>query len=74
MTEAKRVPLTIRLNAEDKEVFVAAAQSSGFEPAIAARHVIELLIRGLKENEDFLEMLMCIKNAVKAPTKSPSDC
>jgi len=65
MSDANRVPLTIRLKPEDKEIFVGAAEEAGVEPGIAARQVLELVIKRLREENDFLNALIDVKQAMR---------
>lgn len=65
MTDTNRVALTVRMRPDDKAVFVQAAGKSGLEPGIAARTLLELMAKRLREDDDFLEALLEIKQAWK---------
>ena len=63
MAEANRVVLTVRMRPEHKNTFAAAAENSGLEPGTAARQVLELFAGRLKQDGDFLQALLEMKQA-----------
>ena len=42
MAEQIRVPITVRLKQDDKDIFAKGAEECGLEPGTAARQLIEL--------------------------------
>ena len=50
MAELNRQPITVRLKPEDKEFFVQVTEESGLEPGIAARTILELMIKHLRDD------------------------
>ena len=65
MSEAARVPFTVRLKREDKELFAEATEQVGLEAGIAARQVLELMINRLKEERDYLKALTAMRDAMR---------
>lgn len=63
MADPNRVALTVRMRPDDKAVFVQAAGKSGLEPGIAARTLLEMMAKRLREDDDFLEALLEVKQA-----------
>ncbi len=59
-----RVPFTVRLRADDKNVLTEAAEQSGLEAATAARQVLELMIRRLRAEGDYLTALRDMRDAL----------
>jgi hypothetical protein len=70
MSEENRVALTVRMKPSDKQVFVAAAAKMGLEPGTAARTLLEMMASRLRENDDFLEVLMEAKTAWRESAKA----
>lgn len=68
MTAVRAAPLTVRLTQADKDALVDAAHAAGFDPSVAARHVLELFIRRMQAMEpaDFIAALAEINAALKA--------
>lgn len=64
MAEPNRVPLTIRLRPDDKETFVAAADRSGIEAGIAARTILELVIRRMRDGQTFFQAVGELERAL----------
>lgn len=65
MSDPNRVPLTVRLRPDDKTLFVEAAEKCGLEPGIAARQVLELMVKRLRDDDDFLEALLDMRSALR---------
>lgn len=61
-----RQPITVRLKAEDKEIFARGAEECGLEPGTAARQLIELVIQRMRTQGDYVDALQIVKNALKA--------
>jgi len=67
----RRVPLTVRLTAADKDVFETAAERCGIDAGLAARLLMELTVRRLAKGDDLLEVLTELKRTwglVETPT------
>jgi hypothetical protein len=62
---SSRVQLTVRLNADDKQLFSAATQASGFESGVAVRAILELCIARIRAGTDFIDVLHILKTAMK---------
>lgn len=73
MSEANRVPLTIRLRPEDKAVFVAASEQAGIEAGIAARTVLELVVRHLRTGRTFFQTVGDVERAIIHAELAESD-
>lgn len=65
MPEPNREPLTIRLRPDDKATFVAAAARSGIEPGIAARTIMEMVIRRMKDGQTFFQAVGELERALE---------
>ncbi len=65
MAELNRQPITVRLKPEDKEFFVQVTEESGLEPGIAARTILELMIKHLRDDRNFFEALGDLQRALK---------
>jgi hypothetical protein len=61
-----RVPLTVRLRPEDRDLFVQAAEECGLEGGTAARQIVEAVIKRLKDDSDFLTALLSVRTALEA--------
>lgn len=57
MAEPNRVPLTVRLRPDDKDVLVSAAEQASLEVGIAARMVLDIVVRRLRSGDSFLKVL-----------------
>jgi hypothetical protein len=55
----------VRLKPEDKEFFVQVTEESGLEPGIAARTILELMIKHLRDDRNFFEALGDLQRALK---------
>lgn len=64
MAEANRVPITIRLRPDDKEAFVAASDASGIEAGIAARTILELVIKRIRTGQTFFQAVGELERAM----------
>jgi hypothetical protein len=64
MAETNRIPLTIRLRPEDKQTFVVAAEQCGLEPGIAARTVLELMVRRIRTGRTFFQAVGDVERAL----------
>lgn len=71
-SDAQRVQLSVRLKSEDKDFFAAEAEACGLEPSIAARQIIELVIRRMREGGDFVDALHLLKTAMKQQARDAS--
>ena len=74
MAEPNRVPLTVRLRPDDKDYFAEAANLSGLEPGIAARTVLEIVIKHMRsENSDrnFFEALGELQRTLEYAKQRP---
>jgi hypothetical protein len=65
MTDSNKVPLTIRLRPEDKETFVKASEEAGLEPSVAARQLMDLVIRRLREDDDLMRAMLDVRNGLQ---------
>lgn len=54
----------IRLRPDDKEAFVAAADGAGIETGIAARTIIELVIRRIRDGQTFFQAVGELERAL----------
>jgi hypothetical protein len=70
VAEPNRVPLTIRLRPDDKEVFVAAAERAGIEAGIAARTIMEMVIRRMKDGQTFFQAVGELERALEERSKA----
>lgn len=66
-SDANRVQMTIRLNAEDKAFFAAGAEACGIEGGVAVRQVLELVIQRMRVGGDFLDALHELKTVWRVP-------
>lgn len=57
MAEPNRVPLTVRLRPDDKDVLVSAAEQASLEVGIAARMVLDIVVRRLRSGDSFFKVL-----------------
>lgn len=67
MSEIVRAPITVRLKAEDKEVFAKGAEECGLEAGTAARQIIELVVQRMRCEGDYVDALQIVKNALRVP-------
>lgn len=70
MSEPNRVPLTIRLRPDDKDAFVAAAEHAGIEAGIAARTIMEMVIRRMREGQTFFQAVGDLERALSEQSKA----
>lgn len=64
---ANRVPVTARLRPADFAFFTKAANECGLTAGTAARQIIELVIRHMRENgADYVATLNIVNRALKA--------
>ncbi len=68
-----RQPLTVRLLPADKAALVAGAVSVGLDPGTAARQVIEIFVRRLKVDDDYLGALKELQVALKPRVRVPAE-
>lgn len=61
-----RVPLTVRLKPEDRDLLVSAAEECGLEGGTAARQVVEAVIKRLRTDGDFLTALLTVRSALES--------
>lgn len=64
MAEPNREPLTLRLRPDDKAAFVAAAEHAGLEAGIAARTIMEMVIRRMRDGQSFFETVRNLERAL----------
>jgi hypothetical protein len=69
MSEPNRVPLTIRLRPDDKEAFVTAASHAGIEAGIAARTIMEMVIRRMRDGQSFFQAVGELERALEEQDK-----
>lgn len=67
MSDGIRVPITVRLKQEDKDLFARGAEECGLEPGTAARQLIELVIQRMRAEGDYVDALQIVKNALRIP-------
>ena len=70
MSETARAPFTVRLRAADRIVLAHAAEQSGLEAATAARQVLELMIKRLRTDGDYLTALCEMRDALDPVLRS----
>lgn len=70
MSEANRVPFTVRLRPDDKAIFAEVVEASGLEAGIAARQVLELMIKRLREEGDYLKALTEMRDALSTTRRA----
>jgi len=63
--EQKRLPVVLRLTPDDKALWERACSDDGIESGIAARQVVELMIKRIRGGDGFIEALAIIKAALK---------
>lgn len=61
---AARQPISIRLRPEDKAFFSECAEQAGLEPSVAARQLLELFIRAMRAEGDFIGTLSKLNRAL----------
>jgi len=59
-----RVPLTVRLKPEDRDLFVKVAEECGLEGGTAARQLVELVIKRLRKEPNYLSALLTVQTAL----------
>lgn len=60
-----RQPISVRLRPEDKAVFADGAEACGLEPGTAARQIIELVVRWMRQTGgDYVDALQLVKSAL----------
>jgi hypothetical protein len=59
-----RVPLTVRLKPEDRDLFVQVAEECGLEGGTAARQLVELMIKRLRKEPNYLAALLTVQSAL----------
>ena len=57
MSEANRIPFTVRLKPEDRDLLIAAAEESKIELGLAARMILEIFVKRLQAGQPFLSAL-----------------
>lgn len=62
-----RQQLSVRLRERDKASFCEAAERCGFEPSVAVRAILELVIQRLAVGGDFIDALHELKTAWQVP-------
>lgn len=69
MAETDRVQLTVRLKREDHSLFVQAAEDCGLEGGTAARQLVEIVIKRLRKDPNFLSALVTVQGALLDPSR-----
>lgn len=64
MADDTRIQLTVRLKREDHSIFVQAAEECGLEGGTAARQLVEMIIKRLKYDNNFLSALVKVQSAL----------
>jgi hypothetical protein len=64
MADDTRVQLTVRLKREDHTIFVQAAEECGLEGGTAARQLVEMMIKRLRQDKNFLAALIRVQSAL----------
>lgn len=70
-SEANRVVLSIRLRPEDKKTFADETANCGLEASVAARQLLELIVKNMRAGNDYVEILHTVTRALNAGTKDP---
>ncbi|MGA1341832.1 MAG: hypothetical protein ACO33A_02115 [Hyphomonas sp.] len=65
-----RVPLTVRLDPDDKDFFAQHAERCGIEPSVAARQILELYVQRLRDGGDWIDALHELKSAWNVPRRA----
>lgn len=68
-TDAGRVQLSVRLDADDKEFFAQATEACGIEPSVAARQLLELVVQRMRGGADYIDALHELKTLWKLPRR-----